>query len=59
MLHETRIHFQHGNVKTQFAFCRGAAQFNESAAASPPWLQSTRPLGRVAELESLVLRLYT
>jgi len=32
MLHETRIHFQHRNVKTQFFFCRVAAQFNERPA---------------------------
>src|SRR6266436_1550291 len=34
MLPETRIHFQHRIVKTQFSFCRGAAQFNQSAAAN-------------------------
>ena len=31
MLHETRIHFQHRIVKTQFCFCRVAAQFNKRA----------------------------
>ena len=30
MLHETRIHFQHRIVKTQFSFCRVAAQFNDA-----------------------------
>ncbi len=35
MLHETRIHFQHRIVKTQFSFCREAAQFNKLAPPNP------------------------
>ncbi len=35
MLHETRIHFQHRIVKTQFSFCHGAAPFNNCVQATP------------------------